>query len=49
MGRLKKYLTAEEKKESRNKASHRYYWKHKEECDAKSREYYKNNKNISGN
>jgi len=42
MGRLKKYLTSEEKKESKNKASQRYYWKNKEECDAKQRERDKN-------
>jgi len=38
MGRIKKYQTPEEKQESRKKASHKYYWKHKEECDAKQRE-----------
>ena len=37
MGRLKKYLTPEEKQESKRKASQRYYWKNKEKCDEKQR------------
>lgn len=37
MGRIKKYLTAEEKLQSRNQASKRYYWSHKEQCDEQQR------------
>ena len=49
MGRVKKYLTSEEKQKSLNEASHRYYWKNKEKCDAKQRERDRKNKNISNN
>ena len=37
MGRLKKYLTEEEKSEIRRKWSREYYWKNKEQCDEKQR------------
>ena len=37
MGRIKKYLTKEAKLQSRNDASNKYYWKHKEKCDAEQR------------
>ena len=45
MGRLKKYLTLEEKLESRNKASHKYYWNNKEKCDEQQRERDKQKRN----
>jgi hypothetical protein len=40
MGRIKKYLTPEEKQESRNRASKKYYWKNKEQEDEKARQRY---------
>jgi hypothetical protein len=43
MGRIKKYLTPEEKQASRNEASKKYYWKNKKEQDEKSKQrYYRN-------
>jgi hypothetical protein len=45
MGRIKKYLTPEEKQKSRAESSKRYYWKNKEQEDAKSKQRYWNNKN----
>lgn len=46
MGRLKKYLTPEEKQASRNKASQKYYWKNKAQEDEKARKrYYRNIQN----
>ena len=48
MGRIKKYLTKEEKKKALNAASHRFYWKHKEKQDEKARKRYWDwkNKNL---
>ena len=48
MGRLKKY-TDEEKQAIKKQRAHDYYWKNKEKCDGKSKEYYRKNKNISSN
>ena len=46
MGRIKKYLTPEEKQKSRAEASKKYYWKDKEQEDAKSKQrYYRNLQN----
>ena len=44
MGRLKKYYTKEEKKESIRLKSKRYYWKNKEKIDAKAKARYHKNK-----
>jgi hypothetical protein len=42
MGRIKKYLTPEDKKQAKADASKRYYWKNKEQEDEKARQrYYK--------
>jgi hypothetical protein len=43
MGRNKKYLTPEEKQKSRGLASKKYYWKNKEQEDAKAKERYHRN------
>lgn len=46
MGRIKKYLTPEEKQKSKSEASKRYYWKNKEQEDEKARKrYYRNLQN----
>jgi hypothetical protein len=45
MGRIKKYLTPEEKQVSRANASKKYYWKNKEQEDEKARQRYRKNKN----
>ena len=46
MGRIKKYLTPEDKKQARAGASKRYYWKNKEQEDEKARQrYYRNIQN----
>lgn len=47
MGRIKKYLTPEDKKQARADASKRYYWNNKEQEDEKARQRYY--KNISSN
>lgn len=44
MGRLKKYLTDQEKKEAANAASKKYYWKNKKKIDQLAKLRYKNNK-----
>lgn len=46
MGRIKKYLTPEEKQASRAKASKKYYWKNKEQEDEKAKQRY-NKKRMS--
>ena len=46
MGRIKKYLTPEEKQVSRTNASKKYYWKNKEQEDEKARQRY-NKKRMS--
>ena len=46
MGRIKKYLTPEEKQKSRAEASKKYYWKNKEQEDEKARQRY-NKKRMS--
>ena len=48
MGRVKKYLTKEEKLMARNKASQKYYWNNKEKCDEqqKERDKRKREKNL---
>jgi hypothetical protein len=46
MGRIKKYLTPEEKQISRAKASKKYYWKNKEQEDEKAKQRY-NKKRMS--
>jgi hypothetical protein len=45
MGRIKKYLTPEEKQKSKSDAAKRYYWKNKEQEDEKARQRY--HKNVS--
>jgi hypothetical protein len=40
MGRIKKYLTPEDKKQAKAKASKKYYWKNKEQEDEKARQRY---------
>jgi hypothetical protein len=47
MGRLKKYLTEEEKLAVKKQRAHDYYWKNKEKQDEKARQRYWDNKNIS--
>jgi hypothetical protein len=44
MGRIKKYLTPEEKQAAKANASKKYYWKNKEQEDEKARERYRKNK-----
>jgi hypothetical protein len=46
MGRLKKYLTEEEKLAVKKQRAHDYYWKNKEQEDEKARQRYWNNKNL---
>jgi hypothetical protein len=41
MGRIKKYLTPEDKKRSKSEASKRYYWKNKEQEDEKAKQRYR--------
>lgn len=41
MGRIKKYKTIKDKQESKRLAAKKYYWKNKEQEDAKARERYK--------
>ena len=46
MGRLKKYLTEEEKLAVKKQRAHDYYWKNKEQQDEKARQrYYRNLQN----
>jgi hypothetical protein len=46
MGRLKKYLTEEEKLAVKKQRAHDYYWKNKEQEDEKARQrYYRNLQN----
>ena len=47
MGRLKKYLTSEEKQEAKKKRAHEYYWNNKEKCDEKQRERDQIKKKLS--
>ncbi|HMS90598.1 MAG TPA: hypothetical protein PKC87_00035 [Candidatus Absconditabacterales bacterium] len=44
MGRLKKYLSQEEKIEAQKEWSRSYYWKNKEQIDEKAREKYRQGK-----
>jgi hypothetical protein len=46
MGRIKKYLTEEEKITAKKQQAYKYYWKNKEKQDEKARERYRKNKNI---
>ena len=46
MGRIKKYLTLEEKLAVKKQRAYDYYWNNKEKQDEKARERYQNNKNI---
>jgi hypothetical protein len=46
MGRLKKYLTEEEKQSVKKQRAHDYYWKNKEKQDERARQKYRDNKNI---
>jgi len=47
MGKLKKYLTDEERKEAYRLSSKEYYWKNKERIDKRQKEkYYELRKNI---
>ena len=48
MGRIKKYLTKEEKQLAQKLASKKYYWKNKEQEDEKAKRRY-HNKNLSNN
>lgn len=46
MGRIKKYQTKEEKSKARRKWAREYYWKNKEQEDAKAKQrYYRNLQN----
>ena len=38
MGRIKKYLTLEEKLAAKKQRAHDYYWNNKEKCDEQQRE-----------
>lgn len=44
MGRLKKYLTEEEKQAVKKQRAHDYYWKNKEKCDEQQRKRDRNKK-----
>jgi hypothetical protein len=47
MGRIKKYLSEEQKKEAQRKWSQNYYVKNKKQIDEKAKDrYYKNNRNL---
>jgi hypothetical protein len=46
MGRIKKYLTEEEKIQAQKDWSKKYYWKNKEQEDEKARQRYQTSKNI---
>jgi hypothetical protein len=47
MGKLKKYLTDEERKEAYRLSSKMYYWKNKDRIDKKQKEkYHELRKNI---
>lgn len=46
MGRLKKYLTEEEKLAVKKQRAYDYYWKNKEQQDEKARQRY-NKKRMS--
>jgi hypothetical protein len=46
MGRLKKYLTEEEKKLAQKLASKKYYWDNKSQEDEKARTRYQKHKNM---
>ncbi len=41
MGRIKKYLTKEEKQLAQKLASQKYYWKNKKQEDEKARQRYR--------
>jgi hypothetical protein len=47
MGRLKKYLTEEEKLNIKKQRAYDYYWKNKEKQDERAKQRYWTNKNIS--
>jgi hypothetical protein len=47
MGRLKKYLTEEEKLNIKRLRAKKYYWNNKKDQDGKARQRYKNKKNMS--
>jgi hypothetical protein len=49
MGRIKKYITEEEKIQAQKEWSKKYYWKNKKQEDEKSKQRYWGNKNISSN
>ena len=40
MGRLKKYLTEDEKSAVKKQRAYDYYWNNKEQCDKKQRQRY---------
>jgi len=46
MGRIKKYLTKDEKIQAQKEWSKKYYWKNKKQEDEKAKQRYRNNKNI---
>lgn len=48
MGRIKKYITEEEKIQAQKEWSKKYYWKNKKECDEKqkNRNYKKRMSNL---
>lgn len=46
MGRIKKYLTIEEKLAAKKQRAYDYYWNNKEKQDERSRKRYQNNKNL---
>lgn len=43
MGRIKKYLTPEEKLQAQKEWSKKYYWNNKEQEDEKARQRYRRN------
>ena len=43
MGRLKKYLTEDEKSAVKKQRAYDYYWSNKEQCDEKQRQRYRRN------
>jgi hypothetical protein len=47
MGRLKKYLTKDEKLAVKKQRAYDYYWNNKEKQDEKSKQRYWSNKNLS--
>jgi hypothetical protein len=47
MGRLKKYLTEEEKLVVKKQRAYDYYWKNKEKQDERAKQRYQSKKKMS--